>query len=125
MSDSRFKQLARKKAKAPPPLFSKGAGCAGISLLPKREGAERRKALVRNAAPIGPSCDRTGPSSGRELPAHDADRRAFRRSTAAFFLSPRDRLLETDRGAHSNAFDSTGFPLRSSAPTSPLPDGPT
>src|SRR5204862_867187 len=32
------------------------------------------------------------------------------------FLRPRDRLLETDRGAHSNALDSTGFPPLSSAP---------
>src|SRR5204862_5141144 len=32
------------------------------------------------------------------------------------FLRPRDRLLETDRGAHSNALDSTGFPPASSAP---------
>src|SRR5471032_1207678 len=31
------------------------------------------------------------------LPAHNADRRASRRSTGVF-LRPRDRLLETDRG---------------------------
>jgi hypothetical protein len=29
-------------------------------------------------------------------PAHNADRRAYRRLAAAFFLSPRDRLLETE-----------------------------
>src|SRR4029079_7433938 len=54
----------RTDAKAPPPLFSQGAGSAGhfhplgsrgeVSLT-KREGAERRKALVRNAAPRGPT----------------------------------------------------------------------
>ena len=31
ISDSHFKQPARKKAKASPPLFSQGAGSAGIS----------------------------------------------------------------------------------------------
>src|SRR5436190_23418083 len=51
----------------------------------KRE-AERRNSRARNAAPVGPSCDRTCPSSGRELPAHNADRRAFRRPTAALSL---------------------------------------
>ena len=64
-------------------------------------GAERRKALVRNAAPRGSTLRSGRPSSGRELPAHNADRRASRRSTAAFFLRPRDRLLETDRGGHT------------------------
>ena len=48
--------------------------------------AERRNSRARNAAPVGPSYDRTCPSSGRELPVHNADRRAFRRSTAAFSL---------------------------------------
>jgi len=48
--------------------------------------AERRNSRARNAAPVGPSYDRTCPSSGRELPAHNADRRASRRSTAAFSL---------------------------------------
>ena len=56
--------------------------------LPIKREAERRKSRARNAAPVGPSCDRTCPSSGRELPAHNADRRASRRSTAAFSLSP-------------------------------------
>ena len=51
--------------------------------LKKRE-AERRNSRARNAAPVGPSYDRTCPSSGRELPVHNADRRASRRSTAAF-----------------------------------------
>jgi hypothetical protein len=82
---------------------------------PHQRVAERRNSRARNAAPVGPSYDRTCPSSGRELPAHNADRRASRRSTGVF-LRPRDRLLETDRGAHSNALDSTGFPPLSSAP---------
>jgi len=91
-SDSHFKQPAQ-NVKAPPPLFSQGAGCAGISIpsltrggLPhKREGAERRKALCGTPHPVARltaslSRQRTG------LPVHDADRRASRRSTAAFSL---------------------------------------
>ena len=53
---------------------------------PQKREAERRNSRARNAAPVGPSYDRTCPSSGRELPAHNAGRRAFRRSTAAFSL---------------------------------------
>ena len=56
----------------------------------KVAAAERRdrwSALRRD-----PSRQRTG------LPIHNADRRASRRPTAAFFLRPRDRLLGTDRG---------------------------
>jgi hypothetical protein len=53
---------------------------------PHQRVAERRNSRARNAAPVGPSYDRTCPSSGRELPVHNADRRAFRRSTAAFSL---------------------------------------
>ena len=58
---------------------------------PKFAGAERRTRW--------PALRRARPSSGRELPAHNADRRASRRSTAAFFLRPRDRLLETEGAA--------------------------
>src|SRR5204863_2218008 len=75
---------------------------------PTGAGAERRTRWL--------PCGKARPFSGREQPAHDADRRAYRRFAAAFFLRPRDRLLETDRGAHSNALDSTGFPPLSSAP---------
>ena len=85
-------------------------------MCPHPRGAKRRQALVRNAAPGGLPYGKARPFSGREQPAHNADRRAYRRLTAAFFLRPRDRLLETDRGAHSNALDSTGFPPLSSAP---------
>jgi len=57
---------------------------------PTSAGADRRTRwlALRQACPF----------SGRERPIHNADRRAYRRSTAAFFLRPRDRLLETDRG---------------------------
>ena len=48
--------------------------------------AERRNSQARIAAPIGSPYGKACPSSGRELPAHDADRRASRRSTAAFSL---------------------------------------
>jgi len=60
---------------------------------PKTEGAKRRQALVRNAAPGGSPCGKARPFSGREQPVHNADRRAYRRLAAAFFLRPRDRLL--------------------------------
>ena len=50
---------------------------------PFARGAERRKALVRNAAPM--AALRLGQSLQRKgLPAHDADRRALRRSTTVF-----------------------------------------
>src|SRR6185436_11696279 len=61
---------------------------------PQTEGAKRRQALVRNAAPGGSPCGKARPFSGREQPAHNADRRAYRRLAAAFFLRPRDRLLK-------------------------------
>ena len=48
------------------------------------EGAKRRQALVRIAAPGGSPCGKARPFSGREQPAHNADRRAYRRLTAAF-----------------------------------------
>ena len=54
-----------------------------FAVLTLKRGAERRKALVRNAAPtaalrLGQSLQRKG------LPVHDADRRALRRSTTVF-----------------------------------------
>src|SRR4029079_10862469 len=94
----------------PPPRLARGG------LPHKREGAERRKALVRNAAPRGRPCDRAGPSSGRELPVHDADRRASRRSTAAFSLSLETAFWKRTGAAIRNALDSAGFHPRSSAP---------
>ena len=80
--------------------------------VPKDQGvAKRRQALVRIAAPGGLPYGKARPFSGREQPAHNADRRAYRRLAAAFFLRPRDRLLETDRGAHSRTpLIPQGFP---------------
>ena len=61
-SDSHVKQPASKTVKAPPPLFSQGAGCAGISIPSAHEGnapsrnvrgAERRKARVTFQTPCG------------------------------------------------------------------------
>ena len=79
--------------------------------------AERRNSQPRIAATVGPSYDRAGPSSGRELPAHNADRRASRRSTAAFSLSPETAFWErTGAADRRNALDSAGFRPLSSAP---------
>ena len=102
-----------KKPKAPPPLFSQGAGSAGgfhplihegECSLAKARGAERRKARVTIHAL-------------RRTPV----RRAFtsQRSTAAFSLSPETAFWErTGAVDRRNALDSAGFPPRSSAPTS-------
>ena len=68
---------------------------------PKFAGAERRArwpALRQDRSRL-----RTG------WPIHDADRRAFQRSTAAFFLRPQDRLLGTDRGNSSPPLIPRGF----------------
>ena len=54
-----------------------------FAVLSHMRGAERRKALVRNAAPM--AALRLGQSPHRKgLPVHDADRRALRRSTTVF-----------------------------------------
>ena len=50
--------------------------------------AERRNSQPRIAATIGSPYGKARPVSGRELPIHNADRRASQRSTAAFSLSP-------------------------------------
>ena len=56
------RQQCRQRGIAPPPLFSQGAGCAGISIpsltrgiapSPKVRGAERRKARVTFQTPCG------------------------------------------------------------------------
>src|SRR6266404_3949004 len=68
-------------------LHRSGGACARPPWrLPPSEGAKRRQALVRNAAPDGSPYGKARPSSGREQPAHNADRRAYRRLTAAFSL---------------------------------------
>src|SRR5437762_13282997 len=62
---------------------------------PEKREAERRNSRVRKRRTRWPAL-RQGLSRLRTgLPAHDADRRAFRRPTAAISLSP-DRLLETE-----------------------------
>ena len=54
----------------------------------KHEEVKRRKALVRNAAPV--AALRLGQSLRRKgLPVHDADRRALRRFTAVISVGPR------------------------------------
>ena len=54
-----------------------------LLVAPPARGAERHKALVRNAAPM--AALRLGQSLHRKgLPVHDADRRALRRSTTVF-----------------------------------------
>src|SRR5580765_8839457 len=80
----------------------------------KRE-AERRNSRARNAAPVGPSYDRTCPSSGRELPVHDADRRAFRRPTAAFSFVLGTAFWKRTGAPIRYALDSAGFHPSSSA----------
>src|SRR6185369_2185082 len=92
---------------------------------PHQRVAERRNSRARNAAPIGGPYGRSRPSSGRELPAHNADRRASRRSTAAFSLDLETAFWKRTGAPIRNALDSAGFHPRSSAPTSPLPDEPT
>jgi len=84
---------------------------------PKFAGADRRARW--SALRQDRSRQRTG------LPIHNADRRAFRRSAAAFSLSPRTAFWKRTGAPIRNALDSAGFLPRSSAPTSPLPDGPT
>ena len=86
---------------------------------PRSEGAKRRQALMRNAAPGGLPCGKARPFSGREQPAHNADRRAYRRLAAAFFLRPRDRLLKRTGAPIRYALDSADFHPRSSVPISP------
>src|SRR5256885_14464679 len=87
-SDSHFKQPVNEGAKAPPPLFSQGAGSAGHfhpldprgGMLPhEREGSGAPKGAGNIDTPCGARPVRWAFTS--------------RRSTAAFFLRPRDRLL--------------------------------
>src|SRR6478609_1286604 len=92
--------------------------------VPRTEGAKRRPALCgsphRGRLAVGPVPSAEG--NGR---SHDADRRAFRRFTAAFSLDPETAFWERTGAPIRCALDSAEFfALRSSAPTSPLPDGP-
>jgi hypothetical protein len=87
--------------------------------------AERRNSQPRNAATVGSPYGKACPFCGRELPAHNACRRASRRPTAAFSLDLETAFWRRTGAPIRYALDSAGFPPRSSAPTSPLPDGPT
>src|SRR5262249_8806145 len=76
---------------ASPPLFFGGAGGAGFPFAPRPRGAERQEAMARTAVTVAsPGMGPTSPAKG-DHPADDAGRRAFRRSTAAFF-GPRAAL---------------------------------
>src|SRR4051794_11113200 len=74
-------------AKAPPPLFSQGAGSAGHFHPLAHEGELPHNVRERSAERRGHN---STPCGARPV------RWAFtsRRSTAAFFLRPRDRLLK-------------------------------
>src|SRR5207302_374418 len=93
-SDSHFKQPARITVKAPPPLFSQGAGSAGISIPSAHEGECSLTKCEGSGAPKGAgnisnALRRTPIALGVHLAALHC----------GVFLRPRDRLLETDRGA--------------------------
>ena len=105
-SDSRVKQPAGKRQSSAAP-GCRGAGCAvvvfpfacceGTSPLTKCEGAERREAGGYILTP----CGVRPVTVGVRLPALHC----------GVFLRPRDRLLETDRGAHSRTpLIPRGFP---------------
>ena len=87
---------------------------------PFQEAVSRSKEKRRSGAPRG------------ERPSHWACAarrievtRAFRRFTAAFSLDPETAFWERTGAPIRYALDSAEFfALRSSAPTSPLPDGP-
>jgi len=76
---------------------------------PHQRVAERRNSRARKAAPIGLpyghglSRQRTG------LPIHNADRRASRRSTAAFSLDLETAFWKRTGAAIRNALDPAGF----------------
>ena len=99
------------------PSFRENGRPAAVGKCPPSEGAKRRQALVRNAAPGGSPYGKARPFSGREQPAHNADRRAYRRFAAAFSLDLGTAFWKrTGAADRRNALDSAGFPPRSSAP---------
>ena len=88
--------------------------------------AERRNSRARIAAPDGRLAVGPVPSAEGNGRSHDADRHAFRRLTAAFSLDLETAFWKRTGAPIRYALDSAEFfALRSSAPTSPLPDGPT
>src|SRR3954462_8372655 len=97
---------------------------AAVGERPQSEGAKRRQALCgsphRGRLAVGPVPSAEG--NGR---SHDADRRAYRRFAAAFSLDLETAFWKRTGAPIRYALDSAEFfALRSSAPTSPLPDGP-
>src|SRR5437016_3863785 len=84
--------------------------------IPQTEGAKRRQALVRIAAPGGSPCGKARPFSGREQPAHDADRRAYRRFAAAFSFVLGTAFWKRKGAAIAKLLDPAGFHPLSSAP---------
>ena len=126
-SGSRFEKparLTRKKPRLRRPCSRKARGAPGISIPSPMRGSSRTNVRERSAErrwcgtphPVARPYDRAGPSSGRELPVHDADRR----STAAFSFSLETAFWKRTGAAIRNALDSAGFHPRSSARTSRL-----
>jgi hypothetical protein len=97
-------------------LHRSGGTCARsrLGFPPSPRGAERRKALVRIAAPVGPPYGKASPVSGRDC-------RPMTRTGAPLgasprrFLCPRDHLLETE-----GAFRRSPDPARLSPCVHPL-----
>jgi hypothetical protein len=106
------------------PSFRGSARPAAVGECPPIRGGKAPTGAVRIAAPW-PPCGWACPFSGRERPAHDADRRAYRRFAAAFSFVPGTAFWKRTGAPIRYALDSAGFHPRSSASTSPLPDGPT
>jgi hypothetical protein len=105
---------------------SGGAGARPLSgdVHPSPRGGEAPTSAGAERRTRWPPCGWACPFSGRERPAHNADRHAFRRFTAAFSFVLGTAFWKRTGAAIRNALDSAGFHPRSSAPTSPLPDGP-
>ena len=93
-----------------------------ISIVPGERAPGRRWGMSPNTeggeAPTGagaerrtrwPPCGWACPISGRERPAHDADRRAFRRFAAALSLDLETAFWKRTGAAIRNALDPAGF----------------
>jgi hypothetical protein len=105
------------------------AGCrAKLSVSnPSHPNRGKRSAEIRGRGTPHPlACLAAGLSRQRTgLPAHNADRRASRRSTAAFSLVLETAFWKRTGAAIRNALDPAGFRPAFIRSTSPLPDGPT
>ena len=129
------KNAKRKIAKAPPPLFSQGAGCAGISF-PLGSRGEVSLTNVRERSADRRWCGTPHPVArlaAKPVPSAEGNGLPITRTGAPIGASPRRFSLDLETAFWKqtgapirNALDSAEFfALRSSAPTSPLPDGPT